>query len=143
MVSLPEISSGSRTRPSALWVRRANISALSGTSTSMADGLGRLLLTCLYLTVQLAALGAIGLLISTLTEQPMGATIALTMLTVASFVLLQARDVVEAIRLRAHRLRIWRAGELLAHAPEVASALDLPGRPSSIGFTRDAASPGA
>ena len=62
---------------------------LSGTQTSMADGVGRLLLTCLYLAAQLSALGAIGLFISTLTEQPMGATIALTMLTVASFVLSQ------------------------------------------------------
>ena len=41
----------------------------------------------------LSALGAIGLFLSTLTEQPMGATIALTMLTVASAVLQQIPQV--------------------------------------------------
>lgn len=60
---------------------------LSGTQTSMADGVGRLLLTCLYLTVQLAALGAIGLFISTLTEQPIGATVAVVLVNVMMFVL--------------------------------------------------------
>jgi cytosine deaminase len=34
----------------------------------------------------------------------------------ASFVLLQARDPVEAIRLRANRLKVWRKGQLLPHA---------------------------
>ena len=48
---------------------------------------GRLLLTCLYLTVQLAALGAIGLFISTLTEQPIGATVAVVLVNVMMFVL--------------------------------------------------------
>ncbi|GAA1432472.1 ABC transporter permease [Microlunatus lacustris] len=60
---------------------------LSGTQTSMADGIGRLLLTCLYLTVQLSALGAIGLFISTLTEQPIGATVAVLLVNVMMFVL--------------------------------------------------------
>ncbi|CAA9298827.1 MAG: Efflux ABC transporter, permease protein [uncultured Friedmanniella sp.] len=60
---------------------------LSGTQTSMADGVGRLLLTCLYLTVQLSALGAIGLFISTLTEQPIGATVAVVLVNVMMFVL--------------------------------------------------------
>jgi cytosine deaminase len=32
----------------------------------------------------------------------------------ASFVLLQARDAVEAIRLRANRLKVWNKGKLLA-----------------------------
>jgi cytosine deaminase len=41
----------------------------------------------------------------------------------ASFVLLQARDPVEAIRLRAHRLRVWRKGRLLAQTPEVVAQL--------------------
>ena len=63
------------------------VTLLSGTQVSFAGGLLRLLGVCLYLGVCLAALGAIGLFLSTLTEQPMGATIALTMLTVASFVL--------------------------------------------------------
>jgi cytosine deaminase len=52
----------------------------------------------------------------------------------ASFVLLQARDPVEAIRLRANRLKVWRKGKLLAETPEVAAALHLEGRPSSTRF---------
>jgi cytosine/creatinine deaminase len=52
----------------------------------------------------------------------------------ASFVLLQAHDVVEAIRLRAHRLQVWRKGELLAQAPELAAKLRLPGRPPAVNF---------
>jgi cytosine deaminase len=39
----------------------------------------------------------------------------------ASFVLLQARDVVEAIRLRPARLQVWRRGRRVAHTPEVVS----------------------
>jgi cytosine/creatinine deaminase len=61
----------------------------------------------------------------------------------ASFVLLQARDVVEAIRLRAHRLKVWRGGKLLAQAPEMSSLLDLAGRPSSVGFMREPVAPRA
>ena len=52
----------------------------------------------------------------------------------ASFVLLQARDATEAIRLRANRLKVWRKGMLLAQAPECATALRLPGRPSATSF---------
>lgn len=59
----------------------------------------------------------------------------------ASFVLLQANDAIEAIRLRAHRLKVWRKGRLLAQAPRAASALSLPGRATSVDFTRPA-SPG-
>ena len=59
----------------------------SGTQASMADGVGRLLLTALYLSVQLSALGAIGLFISTLTEQPIGATVAVVLVNVMMFVL--------------------------------------------------------
>jgi cytosine/creatinine deaminase len=55
----------------------------------------------------------------------------------ASFVLLQARDPVEAIRLRANRLRVWRRGKLVAQTPEVAAELLLDGRPSRV--TGDAA----
>lgn len=64
-----------------------DVTLLSGTTVSFGEGLLRLLGVCLYLGVCLAALGAVGLFLSTLTEQPMGATIALAMLTVASFVL--------------------------------------------------------
>ncbi len=52
----------------------------------------------------------------------------------ASFVLLQARDPVEAIRLRANRLAVWRRGLLLAQTPPVATSLQLPGRPASTAF---------
>ena len=47
----------------------------------------------------------------------------------ASFVLLQARDKIEAIRLRATRLKVWRKGTLLAETPEVVATLHLPHRP--------------
>ena len=47
----------------------------------------------------------------------------------ASFVLLQARDPVEAIRLRATRLKVWRKGRLLAETAPLRSTLTLPGRP--------------
>lgn len=46
----------------------------------------------------------------------------------ASFVLLQARDVVEAIRLRPTRLGVWRKGRSLAQTPEQRTRLTLPSR---------------
>ena len=52
----------------------------------------------------------------------------------ASFVLLQARDPVEAIRLRATRLKVWRHGVLLAQSPEASAVLHLPGRPGMTSF---------
>lgn len=52
----------------------------------------------------------------------------------ASFVLLQARDPVEAVRLRATRLRVWRKGVLLAQTAPVQAQLSLPGRPVSTAF---------
>ena len=52
----------------------------------------------------------------------------------ASFVLLQARDVVEAIRLRANRLKVWRKGVLLAQVAEVVSTLTLVNRPPKTAF---------
>jgi ABC-2 type transport system permease protein len=64
-----------------------DVTLLSGTTVSFGDALLRLVGVCLYLGVCLASVAAVGLFLSTLTEQPMGATIALTMLTVASFVL--------------------------------------------------------
>jgi ABC-2 type transport system permease protein len=64
-----------------------DVTLLSGTQVGFGDALLRLFGACLYLGVCLSALGAVGLFLSTLTEQPMGATIALAMITVASFVL--------------------------------------------------------
>lgn len=52
----------------------------------------------------------------------------------ASFVLLQARDPVEAIRLRANRLKVWKKGRLLAETAEVVAQLRLPERASRIGW---------
>jgi ABC-2 type transport system permease protein len=60
---------------------------LSGTQTSLADAVWRLVLSSLYLAVQFSALGAIGLFISTLTEQPIGATIAIVLVNVLMFIL--------------------------------------------------------
>ena len=53
---------------------------LSGTTTSFAGAVGRLLLTVAYVGCGLAALGAIGLFVSTLTEQPIGATVAVVLI---------------------------------------------------------------
>jgi cytosine deaminase len=52
----------------------------------------------------------------------------------ASFVLLQARDPVEAICLRANRLKAWKKGTLLAETAEVVAGLRLPKRPSKATF---------
>ncbi len=46
----------------------------------------------------------------------------------ASFVLLQARDPIEAIRLRAARLKVVRRGKVVAQTPPTTAALHLPGR---------------
>jgi cytosine deaminase len=54
----------------------------------------------------------------------------------ASFVLLQARDTVEAIRLRAQRLGVWRRGVQLAESAPLQTALHLPGRPPHTRFMR-------
>ncbi|WP_127995853.1 amidohydrolase family protein [Piscinibacter defluvii] len=50
----------------------------------------------------------------------------------ADFVLLQAGDPVEAIRLRATRLLVVRRGKVIARAPAAAATLDLPGRPARV-----------
>ncbi len=52
----------------------------------------------------------------------------------ASFVLLQARDPAEAIRLRANRLRVWRKGALVAQTPEVVVQLTLLQRSAATRF---------
>lgn len=54
----------------------------------------------------------------------------------ASFVLLQARDPVEAIRLRANRLKVWKKGALLAQTAEVVARLQLAGRPNAVDFSQ-------
>jgi cytosine deaminase len=52
----------------------------------------------------------------------------------ADFVLLQARDPIEAIRLRATRLRVYRRGLLVAQTPATTATLHLAGRPSATSF---------
>lgn len=60
---------------------------LSGTQTTFADGVWRLLLCSGYIAAGLAALGAIGLFVSTLTEQPIGATVAVVIVNLMMFIL--------------------------------------------------------
>lgn len=60
---------------------------LSGDQVSLISGLGRTALAVLYLAIGFAALGAVGLFISTLTEQPIGAMIAIVILNVGMFIL--------------------------------------------------------
>ena len=60
------------------------VTLLSGTTVSLADGLLRLLWVTLYVAAGMAALAAIGLAISTLTEHPIGAIAAVLVLAVAS-----------------------------------------------------------
>ena len=55
----------------------------------------------------------------------------------ASFVLLQARDPIEAIRLRANRLKVWSKGKLVAQTAEVVARLGLKGRPGTVDFLRN------
>jgi len=53
----------------------------------------------------------------------------------ADFVLLQARDPIEAIRLRAHRLAVVRRGRVVARTPAAVASLALPGRPATVDWT--------
>ena len=54
----------------------------------------------------------------------------------ADMVLLQARSPEEAIRLRAARLAVVRAGRVVARGVPVTMSLALPGRPATVDFTR-------
>jgi cytosine/creatinine deaminase len=50
----------------------------------------------------------------------------------ADFVLLQAADPIEAVRLRAERLAVVRRGKVIARTPERRTALALEGRPAAL-----------
>ncbi len=50
----------------------------------------------------------------------------------ADFVLLQAHDPIEAIRLRATRLKVVRSGQIIASTPAASARLNLPGRPATV-----------
>jgi ABC-2 type transport system permease protein len=85
---------------------------LSGSTLPLAAGLWRIVLCVGYLSVCLCALGAVGLFVSTLTEQPVGATIATAALAVTSQILdaLPQLDRIHAYLLTDH----WMAyGDLL------------------------------
>lgn len=64
-----------------------SLTTLSGVQISFADGLVRVALATAYLSLCIASLGAVGLFISTLTEQPIGATIAVVVFSTTSFIL--------------------------------------------------------
>ncbi|MDP2696613.1 amidohydrolase family protein [Thalassospira sp.] len=50
----------------------------------------------------------------------------------ADLVVLQAKDSIEAIRLRANRLFVIRRGKVIAQTPTRQTSLDLPGRPGTL-----------
>jgi len=50
----------------------------------------------------------------------------------ADFVLLQAGDPIDAIRRRATRLKVFRAGKVIAETPPSIAKLHVPGRPESV-----------
>jgi cytosine/creatinine deaminase len=52
----------------------------------------------------------------------------------ADFVWLHARHPVEAIRLRAARLAVYRGGQRVAHSPAPMAQVALPGRPAAVSF---------
>ena len=64
-----------------------DMTLLSGTQISFGEGLLKVLAATAYLAICFASLGAVGLFISTLTEQPIGATIAVVIFSTASFIL--------------------------------------------------------
>jgi ABC-2 type transport system permease protein len=64
-----------------------SLTTLSGTQLGLGQGLLRLLLAAGYVAVGLAALGMIGLFISTLTEQPIAATVATAMVSTLLWIL--------------------------------------------------------
>ncbi len=63
-----------------------SVTLLSGSQVGYGAALLRLAAVAAYLTVGLAALGALGLFVSTLTEQPIAAMITIVVLNVAMFI---------------------------------------------------------
>jgi len=64
-----------------------DMTLLSGSQVGFGNGLVRVLGASVYLAVCFASLGAVGLFLSTLTEQPIGAMIAVLVFSTASFIL--------------------------------------------------------
>lgn len=63
------------------------VTLLSGTQVSLAGGIGRVALVALYVAAMMAAVAAIGMFVSTLTESPIAATAATVILSITSQVL--------------------------------------------------------
>lgn len=64
-----------------------DVTLLSGTQVSLLEGLGRVALATAYLGCALSSLAAVGLFFSTLTEQPIAATISTVVFSTTSYVL--------------------------------------------------------
>lgn len=64
-----------------------SMTLLSGTQVGFGEGLFRVALAAAYLACGLTALGAVGLFVSTLTEQPIAAMVATVMLSTSSLIL--------------------------------------------------------
>src|SRR3954452_15493710 len=64
-----------------------SITLLSGTQIGFGAGVLRVAMAATYLACGLAALGAVGLFVSTLTEQPIGAMVATVVLSTTSYIL--------------------------------------------------------
>ena len=63
------------------------MTTLSGSRIPLTDGVWRLALSVLYVSAGLAALAAVGLFVSTLTEQPIAVTVVVMVFTAGSWVL--------------------------------------------------------
>ncbi len=63
------------------------LTTLSGTQISLVEGLWRLTLSTLYVAAGLAALAAVGLFVSTLTEQPIAVTVVVMVVAAGSWIL--------------------------------------------------------
>lgn len=63
-----------------------SMTLFSGTDIGFGEAVGRVLMATAYLSVGFASLGAVGIFVSTLTEQPIGATIAVVIYCVANFI---------------------------------------------------------
>lgn len=64
-----------------------DVSTLSGGTMTFGASLARAAFAAIYVTAGLSALGAIGLFISTLTEQPIAATVAIVILSTGQFIM--------------------------------------------------------
>ncbi len=63
-----------------------SMTTLSGSQIGFADGLGRLALATAYVSIGMCALAALGLFLSTLTEQPIAVTVAVMILVAAMWI---------------------------------------------------------